>query len=116
MAGLLWSRIGGSGAYHYSIGFTVDSVLLGILIIQLVQLTHTWGWAWLELPAVRFIGKVSYSLYLYHILAIGLGQRLVMLPRGAQLIAVLCLSIGMASVSYWAIEQPFLRLKARIGH
>lgn len=115
VTGLLWSRIGGSAAYHYSIGFTVDSVLLGLLMIQLVQLTHTQGWAWLEFPVVRYIGKVSYSLYLYHILAIGLGQRLVMLPRGAQLIVVLCFSIGMASASYWIIEQPFLRLKARIG-
>src|SRR5205807_8957422 len=35
---LLWSRLGVGRAYHYSLGFTVDSLLIAILLIQLLQL------------------------------------------------------------------------------
>src|SRR5205807_4564016 len=35
---LLWSRLGVGRAYQYSLGFTVDSLLIAILVIQLLQL------------------------------------------------------------------------------
>lgn len=111
---LVLSRVGGSPAYHYSIGFTIDSVLLGVFMVQLVQLHKSFLWSWLELPGVRYVGKLSYSFYLYHVFGIGLGGRLDMLSPVIQFIVTLGLCIGIASLSYWIIEQPFLQLKHRL--
>jgi peptidoglycan/LPS O-acetylase OafA/YrhL len=73
-------------------------------------LAHRW---------IRWLGKVSYGLYMYHILAIRLGQELFgRLPWFAnkelwQTIFAFALNVAMAAVSYQLLERPFLRLKDR---
>ncbi len=94
-------------------GFTVESMLSAVLIVQMVVLGTEWPWKWINWGWVRFIGLVSYSWYLYN--AIGpdavnhspLGHTLLRAPAG--LIAGLLL----ASASYYIVEKPFLKLKSK---
>jgi peptidoglycan/LPS O-acetylase OafA/YrhL len=102
-----------SEAYHYGPGFTVDSLLFGVLIVQLMLLARKPVWSWLETPAVRWVGLLSYSLYLYHGLGLGFGRKLGSLPLGAQLGLGIVASFALALASYHGIEKPFLRLKKR---
>lgn len=67
-----------------------------------------------------YLGRVSYGLYVFHILMINAGGRLlkaVGLPAQQGSAATVLLSLGMtivaAAVSYELYERPFLRLKAR---
>lgn len=111
---LVWSRVGWGDGYHYSAGFTVDSILLGLLLVQLVLLQKDFWWSWLEWPWVRYLGKISYSFYLFHVLGIGIGRHFAIPVLPLQFAASLLLCIGMASASYWLIERPFLELRHRI--
>jgi peptidoglycan/LPS O-acetylase OafA/YrhL len=113
---LLTSRMTGSRAYHYSIGFTVDAILLAVLIAQILLLHDRPLWRWLDHPVARYLGAISYPLYLYHIWGYGSARKLA--PAGPTLVRVgiaIVASILLASLSYYVVERPFMRLKMRFS-
>lgn len=113
LALLLTSRIATPESYHYSIGFTVDALLVATLIVQLLQLYRTRLWSWLEWPAVRYLGAISYPIYLYHQWGASVGRRVVGDAHAFEFAAGVVATVVLASGSYYVIERPFLRLKAR---
>jgi len=69
-----------------------------------------------------YLGKISYGLYVFHMLGIRIGTVVLgrFTSRFSGFIAfwlfVLLSTIAMASISYFALERPFLRLKTRYTH
>jgi peptidoglycan/LPS O-acetylase OafA/YrhL len=114
LALLFYSRVGGSDAYHYSIGFTVDSILLALFMLQLLILGQGGVWSWINHPVMVYLGVISYSLYLYHLIALGISSRFGTLPLPIGFVFGLFACIVSASGSYWFIERPFLLLKGRL--
>jgi len=112
---LACSRILGPPAYHYTLGFTVDALLVGLFMTQILQLFSHPLWSWLERPTVRYLGTISYPLYLYHQLGLGVGRHLDLLPVAGQFTAGVGAAIALASASYHLVERPFLALKQRYG-
>ncbi len=111
---LFVSRILAPTAWHYGPGFTVDAVLIALWITQVLQLQHSLWWSWLEHPVTRYLGTISYPLYLYHLWGFGLGVRAAPdAPRAIQFVLGTLASIVLASGSYYVVERPFLRLKGR---
>ena len=102
-----------SDAWHYAFGLTVEAVLVAVLITQLLALHAHPTWRWLDRPAVRYLGMLSYPLYLYHGYGISVGRRLP-LPEGLQLVASIAASVLIAAASYHLLERRFLRLKERL--
>ena len=99
--------------YRDSVEFVVVPVLCAVLVAQLVAfpshaITSPFNWGWM-----RFLGKISYSIYLY--------QQLVVYPAmkvftGLPVLGVMAsvgASIVLATCSFYLIEQPFLRLRQR---
>ncbi len=94
-------------------GFTVESLLSAILIVQMVVFGDRLPWAWINWKWVRFIGTISYSLYLYN--AIGpdiinhspLAHSILRAPFS------LAAAVLLATGSHYIIERPFLKLKSR---
>jgi peptidoglycan/LPS O-acetylase OafA/YrhL len=111
---LLYSRVGGSEAYHYSIGFTIDSILLAVLMVQVLMLGQGGAWSWINHPVMIYLGLISYSLYLYHLIALGISNRLASLSLPVEFVVALLTCVVLASGSYWIIERPFLLLKVRL--
>jgi len=72
-------------------------------------------WSWLQHPAVRFLGTISYPLYLWHAWGLGVGERLQMLPAPGRFTVGVAVCIALASGSYFVIEKPFLSLKKRFS-
>jgi peptidoglycan/LPS O-acetylase OafA/YrhL len=90
-------------------------LLLAILILgQLVLGQDRWSQAFFRHPALRFVGKLSYSLYLW--------QELFLLARPASwgnwptFPIWLLPPLTLALLSYRFVESPALRLKRRFEH
>jgi peptidoglycan/LPS O-acetylase OafA/YrhL len=75
------------------------------------------GLAWLlEARAVRWIGTVSYGMYLFHVPLIIGARRVLPTALGSPgwiFLLSLPLTVGVASASYLWVERPLLGLRAR---
>lgn len=71
--------------------------------------------SWLTLPWLVYLGKISYGLYVWHLLAIVLTYKFGWCRPQSVWTSVyaLPLTIGIAHLSYEWIERPFLRWKER---
>lgn len=93
------------------IGLAVLPPLVAVLMAQLVLQSETKLWGWLNAPAARYLGRISYPLYLYHGIGLGIASRL---PGGlvVELVLTVAISVGLASLSYFVVEKPLLKYKA----
>jgi peptidoglycan/LPS O-acetylase OafA/YrhL len=113
LALLLSSRTILSAEYHFSIGLTIDALLVAVLIVQILQLYQTRLWRWLEWPAMRYFGAISYPMYLYHGWGASLGRRLPGDSPMLEFVAGILATIVLGSASYYLIERPVLKLRPR---
>ena len=60
----------------------------------------------LQNPVSRFIGKISYSLYLWHWPVIIMSETLLVKGSPAQLAAAVAVSLALATLSFFIVEQP----------
>ena len=72
---------------------------------------------------MRFIGRISYGIYLYHLFLIPIGwevERQYGLPelkRGLSMFLIYgAISIVLATISWYAIESPINRQKRRFPY
>lgn len=119
--------------FRYQVGLRATDLLpyripgdLGIALISLslVYLATTSGPSllrtFLELAPVRYIGRISYGIYLYHLFLIPIGRVAARefgapeLARGLEMFLLYgAISIVLATVSWYAIESPVNRQKRR---
>ena len=105
----------GNVRYRNAFSFITDPLLCAILLIQMVWFSASRLWGWLNHPVLNWIGKLSYSIYLYHELALALGHRLTANAPQLSLPAGVLLTLILSSASHYVIEKPFLRLKRNLG-
>lgn len=110
---LFWSKEYGSSDYAYGPAFTIDALLLAILLVQLIRLSAGRFWGWLNHPVSIYLGVISYPIYLWHVWGLQAGDKLDFLPQWLQLISGVIISGLLAAASYHFLEKRFLRLKHR---
>jgi peptidoglycan/LPS O-acetylase OafA/YrhL len=97
---------------------------IALMSLSLVYLATTTGPSLirrtLELAPVRYIGRISYGIYLYHLFLIPIGRvaaREYGVPeveRGLHMFLLYgAVSVVLATVSWYAIESPINRQKRR---
>ena len=90
-------------------GFVISIPCLAVVLLQAVA----YEWRFLENPVARFLGRISYSIYLWHIVAVT-AVRYLHVPASIQSAAVIFAAVGIATMSHFAIERPALRLAAAL--
>jgi len=99
--------------YRDVFGFAIEPLLFAILVVQVIALSSTRLWGWTEWRVCRFLGRISYSLYLYQQLTLhAVRHALEAYPPVVQLAGAIVVTIIAATISYYFIEQPFLKLKS----
>lgn len=99
------SRFGGSEAYHYAAGFTVQAVLLAVFVTQLLVYYRSGLWSWLDLAPISYFGKISYSVYLWHLVCFGVAERLIAVSVQYKFILAVSICVVVGSVSYFLFER-----------
>jgi peptidoglycan/LPS O-acetylase OafA/YrhL len=111
-AGSAIATVAWGTTYRDTVGFITDPMLTAALLVQGIEARP----AWLNWSAIRYVGRISYSVYLYHMLAISAeGRVFSKLPYAIRLAAAVAACIAVASTSYYVVERPFLILKDRVG-
>jgi peptidoglycan/LPS O-acetylase OafA/YrhL len=77
------------------------AIALGVVALQHAMSRP----AWLEAPALVWVGKISYGLYLWHY---------VYLRTELPLVTALVLSVATAAASWYLVETPIRKLRERL--
>jgi peptidoglycan/LPS O-acetylase OafA/YrhL len=113
LAGSIYAGNVYSYKYQDVFGFAIEPVLVAILVVQMISLSSTALWKWTEWRAVKYLGRISYSLYLYQQLTLhAVRNALSSYPVLVQLTGAIVVTIILATISYYVIERPFLKLKS----
>jgi peptidoglycan/LPS O-acetylase OafA/YrhL len=103
--------------------YTPAAIATAVLMVQSIVWSHTPPFSFLDWSWMRYIGKISYSLYLWHGIAMWIVVDILersLREHGSRLAyrwhILLCfaLSFLFAALSYQLIEQPFLKLRGRL--
>ncbi len=97
---------------------TIRALAFTALIVGLWRDSTSWPARFLSWAPLVYLGKISYGLYLYHLLTFEPYAALVRgLPWVASIhdLALLLLTIAMASASWFLMELPLNRLKDRLS-
>jgi peptidoglycan/LPS O-acetylase OafA/YrhL len=95
------------------------SCISAYLILILTSKTQHWFTRLLSLPPVSFLGKISYGIYVYHMLIPALFWILVSklrLPIQHNLVISLVVLLTFCYLSWVLIEKPFNSLKSRFKY
>jgi peptidoglycan/LPS O-acetylase OafA/YrhL len=103
--------------YRDVVGFTLAPLLYAVMIVQVVSLSASRTWSWLDSAPARFLGRISYPLYLYQQVTLYPVRRLLAgAPVAVQVVVAVAVTIVVASLSYYVVERRFLRLKGQPAH
>jgi peptidoglycan/LPS O-acetylase OafA/YrhL len=100
------------GAYSLSVGFSLQNLVIVLLIAHVVFYDKTALGRILNNPVIAHVGIISYSLYLW--------QQLFLTPKNTTLTGMFPLNLVFAfltaELSYYCLEKPFLRWRKRFSN
>jgi peptidoglycan/LPS O-acetylase OafA/YrhL len=101
--------------YRYPLAYTIEPALTALLIAMLIAQSGHPVWRLFDHAAMRFLGRISYSVYLYQQLTLDTARRLTEhTPVLVQYAFAWAVTIAFALASYHFVEQP-LRVRRRAG-
>ena len=102
--------------FDQTLRYTVQGAALIPIFIAAVRYPG-WGiFRWLNVPWVRFVGLLSYSLYLLHTTVLYAIGHHTHWHAPAVGLASLAVSLGLATLIYHFVEKPCARLRKKLSH
>ncbi len=107
-------RVESDHQFLYNGGFTLIAIAVAVML--LATLESSWCPARvLTTRPLRAVGRVSYGLYLWHVLVFSIVvDHTRTQPVGVTIALALGITAVVTAASWFLIEQPFLRLKDRL--
>jgi peptidoglycan/LPS O-acetylase OafA/YrhL len=104
---------------YWNLRVPVFTVAFTALIMSLCLQPKSIVARFFSLAPFTWIGKISYSLYLWHMLAFAWVMQHAFVPGKSAALDVeileYAMAIAFAAISYYFIEQPFLKIKDRFS-
>jgi peptidoglycan/LPS O-acetylase OafA/YrhL len=98
--------------FRETLRYTLQSMALYPIFYYCVSSSHQWQVSWLEWKPIRFLGWISYSMYLFHYMALQVGARW----YPAHPVGVALISFGITVLYAWGlrigVELPSRRLRS----
>jgi peptidoglycan/LPS O-acetylase OafA/YrhL len=94
-------------------GFTIIAIAVAIVLLAAIDTDWSFGRV-LRWAPLRGVGRVSYGLYLWHVLAFGIAGLMRTSPATLRMATGLALMVAMTATSWYVVELPFLRWKDRL--
>ena len=96
-------------------GYTVVALLAAVLIAAVLHGDGALA-AGLATPVAIAVGRLSYSLYLWHFpLFIVIGEHTASWPTALRVVFAWAVTFAVALASYRLVELPVLAIKRRVG-
>jgi peptidoglycan/LPS O-acetylase OafA/YrhL len=119
LAALLTTFLIRDPLFRQTVRYTIQEMALIPIILAVVGApAGSWLARIMNSAPMTLTGKLSYSLYLWHLAAYDVALWLAP-GAGARLVGAYALGIGLAfltaAASYWLVEQPFFGLRRRFG-
>ena len=108
--GVLRGRDINSSELFSIIGYTLTALTFGCVVRACVQFKGDPAFSFLRLKPLVYIGTISYTMYLTHLL-IYIAVAKVVSGDLARLVCAALLTIGIAAISWKYFESPILRLR-----
>jgi peptidoglycan/LPS O-acetylase OafA/YrhL len=102
-------------SYRDTVGFILEPLLTAVLIVQGIAHGSAALGAVLNWGLVRYLGTISYAIYLYHPLVVGSVRKLTNNIPVVSHIAGIIAVVAVASASYFFLEKPLQNLRARLS-
>ncbi|MDQ1508782.1 MAG: hypothetical protein QOG50_626 [Actinomycetota bacterium] len=107
-------RVGASNGFLYWGGYTLIAIAVGVMLAALLQ--SSWSMKrFFRFQLLRAVGRVSYGLYLWHLVIFtAVGRYGKAWSPMAQAIVALAAAAAATYLSWVLVERPFLRWKNRL--
>ncbi|MBB4004411.1 acyltransferase family protein [Aurantimonas endophytica] len=117
--GVAWYLWGDGVVRHLTFNLSVGIFFAWLVARADADLQGPLAW-FSNFSLIRFIGKISYGIYLTHVFFLGIFQsdtvisHLGVVPLWAQAVIAIALSLLVSTASWFLMESPLLRLKNRV--
>jgi len=101
--------------FLYAHGFTLVSVAVGVILIVLMLWPPAVVLTVLRFRPLRWVGKVSYGLYLWHWPVREFVCPNVEAASAWRLLTATLIAFAITAISFYAVEKRFLRMKERFA-
>src|SRR5262249_43245548 len=92
------------------------AIMIAVIILRMLSAPSRIGSLLLESAPLVAIGRISYSLYLFHVpFMIWLWPRNSQSVDALNAVLILGATFAVALLSYYCVERPCLRLKSRLA-
>lgn len=110
LAGLALNLSKSTPAFHYTLGFTVEGALAIAVMLSIMKLSEAKWFSIVNGRLITSLAKISYPMYLYHPIGLGIGFKFI----GNYLIGFLVgtlVIVALATFSLNIIEKPFMKMR-----